>query len=110
MVKITSHLYAKKSCKLLAGKIKMIIARASIDPRNVKIAYISKSRFNRWELVVLFADDTEMTLVDLGEYEAKQAIDTIDKYAHKGPLSDAISHNRIDDEDDDEECGKIGFR
>jgi hypothetical protein len=88
----------------------MIIARASIDPRNVKIAYISKARFNRWELVVLFVDDTEMTLVDLSEYEAKQAIDTIDKYAHKGPLADAVAHERVDEGGDDDECGKIGFR
>ena len=86
----------------------MIIGTASIDPRNVSMAMYTKQKRD-WFMTLAFAGGMEAGISFPTEREAIKALELIDKYAHKGPLLDAVSTCTIDSvSDDDEEC-KIGF-
>lgn len=94
----------------------MVLDTWSIDPRRILEAYIdtlstSRGLVYRLTVTLHYGNTAKVAELFYGSLtEAKAALKKIDKQAYKTQLADAISTDRLedDDEDDDEE-GRIGF-
>jgi hypothetical protein len=90
----------------------MIIGNVSIDPRRVMRAEILQEYMREVvRISCLYGDtvsDTDAVFSD--RQLASEALQELDKVCYKGPLADAISDKEIEDEDDDDLSGKIGFK
>lgn len=95
----------------------MIVGGLSIDPRRVvysKIQIVYR-RFRMPIHILSVGYMLDGNIVDISEpFESERDIYLaqikLDKACYKGPLADAISNQTVDDEGDDEEQERIGFR
>lgn len=90
----------------------MILGATSIDPRRVTFADIEHVAGSVYKLKVerILGDavmDTDILFTDLEDAEA--ALVKLDKASYKTELADAISDKSIDQDDDEDEQGKLGF-
>ncbi len=92
----------------------MIIDEMSIDPRRVLQATIDSVGIG-WRLVVNLLYGESVQAIESfyqDKEDALSALSRLDEKAYRDQLADAISSDRIiedDCDDDDEEC-KIGFK
>ena len=89
----------------------MIIGKLSIDPRRV-IASLVTQEHGRYTLTI--KQLVGEALMEIDDYfdsqaEALQWQEQLDSACYKGPLADAISNKELSDDNDDDDCGKIGF-
>lgn len=89
----------------------MIIGDASIDPRRVLQAEIEQVGSQYRLTITMQYGETAHSLEQFYDrYEDAAAdLDKLDRAAHKGPLADAIATDRVDDDTDDDEEGRLGF-
>ena len=90
----------------------MTIGTLSLDPRRVLAADIEYYR-RRWILTVKYRIGDAMTELE-ADYEdrddAMADLAKLDGVCYKGPLADAISTDKLDDDDIDYDAGcKLGF-
>ena len=90
----------------------MTIGTLSLDPRRVLAADIEYYR-GRWILSVKYMVGDGMTECET-DYEDKEdaeaALAKLDGACYRGPLADAISTDKLDDDEIDYDAGcKLGF-
>jgi DNA-dependent RNA polymerase auxiliary subunit epsilon len=90
----------------------MIIGNVSIDPRRVLEAELTNIGTNpALQISMLYGDTIRVTDAFFPTIEAAMnALDKLDKNSYKTELVDAIADKEIEDEDDDDLSGKIGFK
>jgi DNA-dependent RNA polymerase auxiliary subunit epsilon len=90
----------------------MIIGNVSIDPRRVLEAELTNIGTNpALQISMLYGDTIRVTDAFFTTVEAAMnALDKLDKNSYKTELVDAIADKEIEDEDDDDLSGKIGFK
>jgi hypothetical protein len=89
----------------------LIIGKLSIDPRRV-IASMVTQEHGRYTLTIKQIVGAALMEIDdyfSSEAEARQWQEQLDGACYKGILADAISDKALTDDNDDDECGKIGF-
>jgi hypothetical protein len=90
----------------------MIIGNVSIDPRRVTEAkLVPYKKGFILNISIMYGNTLTDTQSEFADYEdALIAFMKLDDACYKGPLSDAIASERLEDEDSDDEQSKIGFK
>ena len=90
----------------------MTIGTLSLDPRRVLAAELELIR-GRWLITVKYLVGNTMTHLEMDfvdKEDAEAALVKLDGACYKGPIADAISTDKLDDDEIDYDAGcKLGF-
>lgn len=89
----------------------MIIGNVSIDPRRVLHANLRRGLFaHRLYIYCLYGSSVIPCIAKYTRYtDASIDLSLLDSVCHQGQLVDLVSSTMLEDDEDDEEEGRMGF-